>query len=132
MENNPIPLKTSNPDFNRHDFVQTDCGLMEELTVEITLAEYRELVTQLATEKQEAVRFMFERDRARQDLCKAEEELTCTNSMIDKAVSDRDELSRENTRLRGEIERQRKFIDDLKTRLSNEFRHQTFVKEDAT
>lgn len=129
---NKIPLKTDDPNFNRHDFVQTDCGLMEELTVEITLAEYRELVTQLATEKQEAVRFMFERDRAQQYLCKAEEELASANSMIDKALSDRDELSRENTRLRGEIERQSKIIDDLTTRLANEIRHQTFVKEEAT
>lgn len=132
MENNPIPLKTSNPDFNRHDFVQTDCGLMEELTVTITLAEYRELVTQLATEKQEAVRFMFERDRARQDLFSREHDLNVEMELREQSVANGNELAKENTRLRGEIERQSKFIADLKTRLANGIRHQTFVKEDAT
>lgn len=132
MENNPIPLKTSNPDFNRHNFVQTDCGLMEELTVEITLAEYRELVTQLATQKQEAVRFMFERDRARQDLQKMEHDFNEEKFHWLEAAGANDDLAKENTRLRGEIDRQSMIIADLKTRLSNEIRHQTFVKEDAT
>lgn len=129
---NKIPLKTSNPDFNRHDFVQTDCGLMEELTVEITLAEYRELVTQLATQKKEAVRFMFERDRARQDLQKMEHDFNEEKFHWLEAAGANDDLAKENTRLRGEIDRQSKIIADLKTRLSNEIRHQTFVKEEAT
>lgn len=132
MENNPIPLKTSNPDFNRHDFVQTDCGLMEELTVEITLAEYRELVAQLATQKQEAVRFMFERDRARQDLQKMEHDFNEEKFHWLEAAGANADLAKENTRLRGEIDRQSKIIADLKTRLSNEIRHQNYVKEDAT
>lgn len=132
MENTQIPLKTSNHDFNRHDFVQTDCGLMEELTVEITLAEYRELVTQLATEKKEAVRFMFERDRARQDLQEMENDFNVEKFMHETAVAKGDDMEKENTRLRGEIERQNKIIADLKTRLSNEIKSQSYVKEDAT
>lgn len=132
MENNPIPLKTSNPDFNRHDFIQTECCAMEELTVEITLAEYRELVAQLATQKQEAVRFMFERDRARQDLQKMEHDFNVEKALYEEALDGGNDLAKENTRLRGEIERQIKIIADLKTRLSNEIRHQTFVKEEAT
>lgn len=131
MENNPIPLKTSDPDFNRHDFVQTDCGLMEELTVEITLAEYRELLTQLATQKQEAVRFMFERDRARQDLQKMEHDFNEEKFHLLEAAGANTDLAKENTRLRGEIERQSKIIADLKTRLSNEIRHQNYLKEET-
>ena len=38
-----IPLKTDAV-YNPHDFIQTECGTMKELTVTITLAEYRELV----------------------------------------------------------------------------------------
>lgn len=42
-----IPLKTDDPCFERNDFVQTECGILEELTVTITLAEYRSLVKDL-------------------------------------------------------------------------------------
>ena len=105
---------------------------MEELTVEITLAEYRELVTQLATEKQEAIRFMFERDRARQDLFDREHDLKIEKELRNEAVENGNDLAEENTRLRGEIERQSKIIADLKSRLSNEIKSQSYVKEDAT
>lgn len=43
MNENKIPLKTDDEYFNKYDFVQTD-DCMEELTVEITLAEYRSLI----------------------------------------------------------------------------------------
>lgn len=39
-----IPLKTDDTYFDKHDFVQTECGTMKELLVTITLAEYRILV----------------------------------------------------------------------------------------
>jgi uncharacterized small protein (DUF1192 family) len=43
MNENKIPLKTDEEYFNKDNFVQTD-DCMEELTVEITLAEYRSLI----------------------------------------------------------------------------------------
>lgn len=42
-----IPLKTDDPRYERNDFEQTECGIMRELTVTITLAEYRALVKDL-------------------------------------------------------------------------------------
>lgn len=44
MAENRIPLKTDDSYFEKHDFVQTECGTMKELTVTITLAEYRYLL----------------------------------------------------------------------------------------
>jgi len=43
MNETKIPLKTDEEYFNKDNFVQTD-DCMEELTVEITLAEYRSLI----------------------------------------------------------------------------------------
>lgn len=131
MENNPIPLKTSNPDFNRHDFVQTDCGLMEELTVEITLAEYRELVSKCALQQEQMFRCIMERDREKRSREAAECERDALQAQLDEAVENGNDLAKENTRLRGEIERQSKIIADLKTRLSNEIKSQSYVKEEG-
>jgi hypothetical protein len=43
MNETKTPLKTDEEYFNKHDFVQIGDD-MEELTVEITLAEYRSLI----------------------------------------------------------------------------------------
>jgi hypothetical protein len=43
MNETKIPLKTDEDYYNKHDFVQVDES-MEELTVEITLAEFRSLI----------------------------------------------------------------------------------------
>jgi hypothetical protein len=43
MNETKIPLKTDEDYYNKYDFVQVDES-MEELTVEITLAEYRSLI----------------------------------------------------------------------------------------
>lgn len=48
MEENRIPLKTDAKFFDTDDFVQTECGTMKELTVTITLHEYRSLIRDLA------------------------------------------------------------------------------------
>lgn len=58
-----LPLKTDDPRFDRADFIQTECGTMKELTVTITLAEYRSLVKDLAYWQQKAVAAA---DKARQ------------------------------------------------------------------
>ena len=42
-EEKKIPLKTDEDYYNKNDFIQVDDS-MEELTVEITLAEYRSLI----------------------------------------------------------------------------------------
>lgn len=43
MNENKIPLKTDEEYFNKYDFVQVGDD-MEELTVEITLAEFRNMI----------------------------------------------------------------------------------------
>lgn len=132
MENNPIPLKTNSPDYISNDFLQTECGAMEELTVTITLHEYRSLVGECALQKEQLFRYMMERDREKRSREAAEHERDALQVQLDEAVSDGNDLAKENTRLRGEIERQSKIIADLKTRLSDEIRHQNYMKEDAT
>lgn len=47
MESRQLPLKTDDPRYERNDFVQTEFGTVKELTVTITLAEYRSLVKDL-------------------------------------------------------------------------------------
>ena len=65
-----IPLKTD-ASYNPNDFIRTECGTMKELTVTITLAEYRELVSKVhalkATEER-AWHIAAERSRERDKL----------------------------------------------------------------
>ena len=63
MAENRIPLKTDEKLFDKDDFIQTECGTMKELTVTITLHEYRQLLRDLAYWQQKAINAA---DKARQ------------------------------------------------------------------
>lgn len=131
MENNPIPLKTSNC-FNYHDFIHTESGTTEELTVEITLSEYRELVGKAATT--DVMLDQIGRDYA--ELSEKYGNAQASMDEMEKVLTDEKENSdlylRNNADLRAEIERQNVIIADLKTRLAREIKSQDFEKEDAT
>ncbi len=60
MENR-IPLKTDCEFFNQDDFIQTECGTMRELTVTITLHEYRELVQNVNYWRDKATALLLQR-----------------------------------------------------------------------
>lgn len=47
-DTNRIPLKTDDDMLLWTDFVQTECGTLRELTVTITLHEYRDLIRECA------------------------------------------------------------------------------------
>ena len=80
MENNRIPLKTDERHYESDDFIQTECGTMKELTVTITLHEYRQLIKDLAYWQNKAV---LNGEKARQlqtKICmKAEEQFIKEN-----------------------------------------------------
>lgn len=63
MAENRIPLKTDEKLFDKDDFIQTECGTLKEITVTITLHEYRKLLSDAAYWQQKAINAA---DKARQ------------------------------------------------------------------
>lgn len=128
MENNQIPLKTGGA-FNSIDFLQTEAGTLKELTVTITLAEYRDLVRQAATKDMLLANLGRDYAELSEKYGNAQKAMAELEKALMEEKNNSELYLKNNGHLRAEIERQKGIIADLEKRLVKEIKSQDFEKE---
>jgi chromosome segregation ATPase len=119
MENMPIPRKTDdiqNPD----DFVQTECGVLKEITVSVTLHEYRDLVTQLACLRADNLHLEEKLNEAKGLLDEAEKKVTLAEYYRKVAEKASDAFRADNAALENENVRLEAALNSMMNRLKGE------------